>query len=289
MRLPDARGLFSGRAQLPSAQLAQTLASWTPTIRPLPDIWREARLPAEAARLRRDSVWRGEGVPRGDGQPVLLICGFLAGDPSLNTLAVWLSRIGHRPMRAGLRWNVGCLGETVEMLEKRAESLVLEHGRRIAVVGQSRGGCCARALAVRRPDLIDRAVALGSPLLDHLDVHPAVWAQAHLVGVLGTLGAPGLFSASCRSGRCCKAVDHQLRASLPEQVAMTSVYSRSDGIVRWRSCLDPEADLIEVSASHIGMALSAPVYRALGALLAPERLRGPGPDRRSERSDQQWV
>ncbi len=247
--------------------MGAALTEMAPTIRPVPPIWREARVPVELARLVRDPVWSGVGIPRGAGAPVLLVCGFLAGDPSLTTMARWLARIGHRPVRAGLRWNVDCMGETVDRLERRAAELARESGRRIAVVGQSRGGSCARALAVRRPDLIERVVTLGSPLADQLDVHPTVWAQAHLVGILGTLGVPGLFGASCRSGPCCAAVNGELCAELPAEVELTSVYSRSDGIVRWRSCLDPEAEQVEVDASHIGMAVSAPVYRAVAHAL----------------------
>src|ERR1700759_5626578 len=92
-----------------------------PELRPLPPMWREGRVPIEMARLLRDPVWRGEGVPRGDGGSVLLICGFLAGDPSLNTMAHWLSKIGHHPARAGVRWNVGCGGGTGDRLERRVE------------------------------------------------------------------------------------------------------------------------------------------------------------------------
>ena len=45
------------------------------------------------------------------------------------------------------------------------------------------------------------------------------------------------------------------------------MYSRSDGVVDWRSCLDPAAELVEVGASHCGMAVSAQVYRELGFAL----------------------
>ncbi len=39
------------------------------------------------------------------------------------------------------------------------------------------------------------------------------------------------------------------------------VYSRSDGIVDWRACLDGAADeLVEIRASHCGMAVSVDVY-----------------------------
>ena len=40
----------------------------------------EFRWQAELARLLVDPVYRGEGVERGDGMPVLLVPGFLAGD-----------------------------------------------------------------------------------------------------------------------------------------------------------------------------------------------------------------
>ena len=239
-----------------------------PKLLPLPPLWRESRVPLEYAALVRDPVWRGAGVPRGDGRPALLVCGFLAGDPSLSTMAGWLSRLGHRPVRAGLRWNVGCTGETVDRLERRAEELAEAAGLRIAVVGQSRGGTCARSLAVRRPDLVDRVVTLGSPIRDPLDIHPGVWAQVHVLGALGTLGVPGLLRHSCRSGGCCTQVTVELRAAFPSGVGFTSVYSRTDGVVRWRACLDEAADNVEVASSHIGMAVSAPAYRVIGQALA---------------------
>ena len=57
-------------------------------------IWAETRMGAEAARLMASGVWRGAGVPHGDGQPVLLVPGFLAGDSSLAVLAQWLGARG---------------------------------------------------------------------------------------------------------------------------------------------------------------------------------------------------
>ncbi|MDQ5807584.1 MAG: hypothetical protein M3320_02810, partial [Actinomycetota bacterium] len=100
-------------------------------------IWREGRVALESAALRRDPVFRGEGVPHGDGTPVLLVPGFLAGDPSLATMAGWLKRIGHRPCRARMRVNVDCATRALDRLEEEAEALAGRHGRRVAVVGQS--------------------------------------------------------------------------------------------------------------------------------------------------------
>jgi hypothetical protein len=63
-------------------------------------------------------------------------------------------------------------------------------------------------------------------------------------------------------------------ARLPDDVAFVSVYSRSDGIVDWRSCLDPCAEHVEVDSSHIGMTVNTSVYRVLA-----ERLAAMGSDR----------
>ena len=71
-----------------------------------------------------------------------------------------------------------------------AERLAEESGRRIAVVGQSRGGSCARALAVRRPDLVEKVVTLGSPLRNQFDVHPGVMVQIGLLGNSRNAGRP---------------------------------------------------------------------------------------------------
>jgi hypothetical protein len=59
-----------------------------------------------------------------------------------------------------------------------------------------------------------------------------------------------------------------LREPLPPGVGFVSLYSRSDGVVDWRACLDPAADWVEVDASHTGMSLNAHAYRATAAALA---------------------
>ena len=233
-------------------------------------LWAEGRVAFEHAALMRSGVWRGEGVPHGDGTPVMLVPGFLAGDPSLRTLAAWLRRIGHRPCRAGMRANVDCTTRGIERLDAALERLAERFGRRVAIVGQSRGGSMARVLAVRRPDLVERIVTLGSPVLDQLAVHPLVRAQVTALGLLGTVGVPGLFSRSCGSGECCALTREQALAPFPSSVGFVAVYSRSDGIVDWRACLDPAAQLAEVRTSHVGMAVSAEVYRVVADALAPQ-------------------
>jgi triacylglycerol lipase len=238
-----------------------------------PPLWRESRVGLEAAALVRHSVYRGDGVADGRGQPVLLIPGFLAGDGSLGLMTRWLRRTGHHTRKAGIRSNVDCSGNAVERIEARLEGLVREQGRRAVIIGQSRGGSYARVLARRRPDLVTGIVTLGTPQLEPLAVHPLVRLQLLAVGALGTLGAPGLFGRACLSGECCQEFWEDYAAPLPRGVGFVSVYSRTDGIVDWRACLDPAAKQVEVRASHIGMAVNAGTYRAIAEALADFRRR----------------
>jgi triacylglycerol lipase len=236
-------------------------------------IWREARIGLETAALLRDPVFKGSGVADGRGQPVLLVPGFLAGDESLALMTRWLRRTGHHTSRAGMRLNVGCSGAAVEHLEERLEKLVERQGRRAAIIGQSRGGSLAKVLAARRPDLVAGIVTLGSPTCDALKVNVFTRNAVRAVAVLGTLGAPGLFTRSCIDGDCCEEFWALHERPLPRGVGFVSVYSRSDGIVDWRSCLDPAAEHVEIRSSHIGMAVHADGYRAIAAALESFRAR----------------
>src|SRR3954462_4094271 len=253
---------------------------------PLPPLWRESRLGLEAAALFRTREFKGEGVEDGGGQPVMLIPGFLAGDDSLGLMTQWLRRTGHRTKSAGIRSNVNCSNATVERLAERLDCLADSTGQRVAIIGQSRGGNIAKVLAVRHPELVSGIVTLGSPQLDPFDVHPLVRAQVYAVGALGTLGIHGLFKHSCKSGKCCETFWEDLAAPFPKRVGYLSVYSKSDGIVRWRSCLDPDAEHLEIEASHVGMAVAPRAYRAIAAALAAfrEADAGSGTRRRRRRS-----
>src|SRR3954468_5700298 len=224
----------------------------------LPPLWREGRAGVEAAALFRSSVWRGGGVPAGDGRPVLLIPGFMAGDGTLATMTQWLRQNGYHTRRAGIRANVGCSTEHCDRLEVRLERFAEATGERVAIIGQSRGGIFARALAVRRPDLVSGIVTLGAPTVNQFRAHPVVLAQIMVVGVLGTGRVPGMLRMSCLRGPCCEDFRANMRGGgFPDDVGCTALYSRTDGIVDWRYCLDAAAEHVEVRASHIGMGANA--------------------------------
>lgn len=233
---------------------------------------REVRWQLELARLLADPVWRGHGVPRGDGSAVLLVPGFLAGDASLSVMARWLRRIGYRPHRAGIAFNVRCADVAVDRLEHALHHAHATSGRPVAIVGHSRGGHFAKALASRHPDVVSRVVSLGAGLDDPFDISRAT--RAAVASVRRQIerrdperAAKGCFTASCS---CRYARDYE--RPFPEQVPLTSLYSKGDGVVRWQSCVVPYARCVEVRGSHVGLAFNRHAYREIaGALAASPR------------------
>ncbi len=236
----------------------------------VPPLWREGLVGLEAARLLRSPEWRGVGQAAGEGRGVLMIPGYLAGDVTLSLMTRWLRGLGYRTHKAGIRTNVDCSAAVCLALEERLERMADITGERVAIIGQSRGGIVARAVAKGRPDLVSGIVTLGSPNAGMLHVHPLVLGSVGLVGALGSLHVPHLFTFDCLFGHCCR----EFRASLsspefPSDVGYIGVYSRHDGIVSWKACLDPAAgELIEVGSSHCGMAVNPRVYGVVGRALA---------------------
>ena len=49
---------------------------------------------------------------------------------------------------------------------------------------------------------------------------------------------------------------------------LTSIYSKGDGVVRWRSCVVPYARCVEVTGSHIGLVFNRKAYRVVAEALA---------------------
>ena len=185
-----------------------------------------------------------------DGPPVLLIPGFLAGDQSLERLARGLSDAGYHPYPAGMRCNVDCSERAVARLVERLREL----GGPVTLIGHSRGGMLAHVLARRHPELVAGVITIGAPRREPLALHPALLAPTLSLGVVGSLGVDGLVRYSCAFGRCCQAFRRDLAAPAAGRLPYLAVYSRRDGIVDWRACLDPAGRHVEVHSTHCGMA-----------------------------------
>jgi triacylglycerol lipase len=237
---------------------------------------RELSTVTEAARLLRRT--RAErrlraGLPYAGGHrvpphdPVLLIPGFMAGDPTLRAMSSMLRQQGFRTYRAQIRVNVGCTREAAERLERRLEVIATRRNRKVSIVGHSLGGMLARGLAVRRPDLVAGIVTLGSPMLAPGAHHVSLTKSVEMLVRLSRAGWPGLMSEDCVAGECARQSFEESRRPLPDGVGFTAIYSKRDGIVDWRACVDPLAVAVEVTASHAGLAFDprviAEVLKAL--------------------------
>ena len=215
-------------------------------------------------------------VQERDAKVALLIPGFMAGDSSLAPLANFLRWLGHRAVYAGIWSNSRCPRETLEGLAERLTAVSAERRQRLVIIGQSLGGTYARALSARFPDCVERVITLGAPIRYPRDsVTLAVDRAVHMMATLRRLG-DGCFTESCPCG-----------ASLLERnagdVPTTVIYSRTDGIVHWQSCIDrsgsPLVDNVEVMTSHIGMGLNVDVYRQIAHRLTLPRREGQVPPR----------
>jgi pimeloyl-ACP methyl ester carboxylesterase len=223
-----------------------------------PPVWLETRAPLEQARLRRDPLFAGDAVPRGDGRPVLLVPGFMGGDRSLVTLREWLVRLGYQVEQSGLTFNIRYSEAVLLVLSPRLADLCVRAGRPVSIVGHSRGGLLGKVLADRYPRLVERVVGLGSPFADPFDVHPFTMATVRLAQAVNLV----------RFGQTASGEGRFLRdLAAPASVPLTSIYSRSDGIVHWEACLRPDATCLEVTGSHTGLGVNPEVYALLARVL----------------------
>lgn len=195
----------------------------------------------------------------------------MASDLTLVPLAGFCQWLGHRTFFTGIRSNSRCPRETVLHLQRNLERIHSRAGQRVVVIGQSLGGVYARELATRCPEMIERVITLGAPLRAvENSSNSLVLAAARLIALLRRMD-DGCLSESCSCGMTLLAERH------PGEVPTTVLYSRTDGVVHWESCIDRSgsrsAENVEVMASHVGMGLNADVYRVVAdRLAAPWRI-----------------
>jgi hypothetical protein len=112
---------------------------------------------------------------------------------------------------------------------------------------------------------------MGSGLSSQLDVAAPALAAVSLVRSVYERTADRKERRGCMTENCRCVFTDGYRSPFPEDVRLTSIYSKGDGLVRWWSCTVPYADNVEVTGSHVGMAWNRKAYAAIaGALAQPE-------------------
>lgn len=208
----------------------------------------EVRTPFEHRDLRRSSLWDGLGIPDGRSRPLLIIPGFLANRRSTASLARVLSEAGWSVVTASVGRNSGPAYVGIDAASSDLRALHRSTRQPVTIIGHSRGGQFARILAVRHPKTIGQVIAVGSPLQLKYPEFAAVKVPVELLERGWRAGAFGEVDAEREHE-----VDRDRHAEFPTGIDFVSIYSRSDGIVDWRSCLDRAAVHVEVVASHRGL------------------------------------
>ncbi len=218
----------------------------------------EGRAVQELGAFMLMRPWLG-AAPRGDGHPVLVFPGLLASDFSTRPLRGFLGEQGYAVHGWEQGRNLGLRpGVEDEMLE-RVEALYDRHGgRKLSLIGWSLGGIYARQLAKRLPGKVRSVISLGSPFA----------------------GSPKATNAwrvyEMASGQRVDERDEYAAGPIaqPPPVPTTSIFSRSDGICAWQTCLNEEraeVENIEVYGSHCGLGHHpAAVYAVADRLAQPE-------------------
>jgi pimeloyl-ACP methyl ester carboxylesterase len=197
-------------------------------------------------------------APRGDGHPVMVLPGFVTTDTSTAILRNYLDGLGYDAYAWELGRNLGpkAIGTEGEKLIARLEDIYVETGEKVSLVGWSLGGMMARQLARRRPDMVRQVITLGSPIVGDPRA-TTVWR---------------MYEWATGSRIDDENVMAQIRESeLPPPVRSTAIFSKSDGVVAWQNCMEPEApttDNIEVYGSHCGLGVNPGVLYAVADRLA---------------------
>lgn len=221
----------------------------------------------QLARLLRNPICYGREVTHGRGQPVLLIPGFFAGDWIMAPMARWLKRIGYEPYLSGIDLNLGCPREKLERLEVRVRGIVQERHGRVAIIGHSLGGVMARSIGIGMPEAVSHVIGLGAPIsndwesINH-EVRPLMQSVAGFWQRIAG-GPPECGTAACKCGfsRILELASRDLRS-------FTSIYTREDEVLDWRTCLDHGGRNHEVGGRHMGLIVNREVYSLIAAVLS---------------------
>jgi pimeloyl-ACP methyl ester carboxylesterase len=215
----------------------------------LPRALAEGALFASSERILR---W----LPSGDGHPVVVLPGFLGDDHSTHALRYHLRCLGYVTPGWRLGRNLGPTAAVVEGLAQLVGSLAERHGRTVSLVGWSLGGIYARELAFTRPELVRTVITLGSPFraLDASDTR-----------------ADRLYRRYQKMHDAAYRAPTYTPPTGPLAVPSTAVYTRTDGVVAWRDCIQssgPISENVEVIGSHCGLGHHPAVIYAVSDRLA---------------------
>ncbi len=226
------------------------------------DLLPELLVGLDYARLHVSPVYYGVGVPRGNGEPVILVPGSLASDCATLEMRLWLGRIGYKAYTSGIGRMNDCPDIMRDKLLETIDRACEETGKKVTIVGHSIGGMIARGAALKRPGKVKRVIMLASPFC-HPRAHPLV------MKAIGLVHGRRLNRHLHRTeNSCLKCFVDAMTKPMPFGVTSASIYTKTDPVVDWRDCVthDVERDY-EVTGTHLGLVVNPQVYQIIAELL----------------------
>jgi triacylglycerol lipase len=240
---------------------------------PISVMMRELTLWADFGALLADPVFYGIRVPRGDGKLVVIIPGFMGSDFYLMPMLNWLGRMGYTTVRSSLNLSAGCLHRSCEQVKAQIDRHLARGQRPVALIGHSRGGAVAWALAAQMREQVSHLVMLGAGFPGF---HRSVENGTHNIRLSGLtqmlLHANKLsrrvLDPDCQFPSCegCSFSDHAERP-LSQATALVSIYGTDDLVIPEEAKMF-EGQIIHVRTAHVGLVYYPQVYRILGRFLA---------------------
>jgi predicted esterase YcpF (UPF0227 family) len=218
------------------------------------DILREVRAPFEFASLAFHAHALSN-APKGNAHAVMLVPGYLADDYSMRPLGAYLKYLGYDVYYTELGRNMGKVNTDMMRLGKRVESVSQGlDGKKVTLIGWSLGGVLTREVARLFPDVVQQVLTLGTPIV----------------------GGPKFTSVGKRYAKLNNIdleafeLDVHQRNSIGLTQPVTSIYSKSDGVVGWQASVDiynQHAVNIEVNGSHMGLGVNPKVWLTIADIL----------------------
>jgi pimeloyl-ACP methyl ester carboxylesterase len=239
---------------------------------PIGVMMREITLWIDFGALLADPVFYGVGVARGDRKLVVIIPGFMGNDLYLLPMLNWLRRIGYAPAPSSLNLSAGCLHRSCEQVKAQIDRYLGREQRSIALIGHSRGGAVAWALAAQMQERVSHLVMLGAGFPGFLRSVESGTHKLRLGGLTQVLLRANKLSRRmldphCRFPSCeCPFAD-LAEQPLSEATALVSIYGSDDLVIPEEAKMF-EGHIIHVPTAHVGLVYHPEVYRILGRFLA---------------------
>lgn len=214
----------------------------------------EARAPLEFASLGL-CIRSLLNAPKGDGRPLILIPGYLASDRSMRPLGAFLKYLGYVVHYPEMGRNMGKVNTDMLRLGARAQAIYRESkGQKVTLIGWSLGGVIARETTRLFPDAVNEVITMGTPIIGGPK--------------FTSIGKQYVLANNINIDEF--ELDVHQRNSIGFSQPITSIYSKTDGVVGWQASVDvynKQAKNVEVNGSHLGLGVNPQVWKIIAKTL----------------------